>query len=59
MPSNIAAHLHDCFRICRSRPFFLRRGSNAVDLGQGLQCLLKVKEDFSKVLIYQHATLNA
>ena len=28
-------------------------------LGPELQCLLKVKLDFSEVLIYQHAILNA
>ena len=31
--------------ISRSRPVFLRRGLNVVDLGPELQCLLKVKED--------------
>ena len=43
LPSNLAAHLHD--KISRSRPVFLRRGLNVVDLGPELQCLLKVKED--------------
>ena len=38
---------------------FLRRGSNVVDLGPELQCLLKVKQDLSYVLIFQHAILNA
>ena len=28
-------------------------------MGPELQCLLKVKEDLSKVLIFQHAILNA
>ena len=28
-------------------------------LGPELQCLLKVKEDLSKVLIFQHAILDA
>ena len=28
-----------------SGPIFLRRGSNVVDLGPELHCLLKVKED--------------
>ena len=32
---------------------------NSNDLGPELQCLLKVKEDLSKVLIFQHAILNA
>ena len=31
----------------------------SADLGLELQCLLKVKEDFSKVLIFQYAILNA
>ena len=30
-----------------------------IDLGLELQCLLKVKQDFSQVLIFQHAILNA
>ena len=59
MPSYLAAHLHDCCRISRSRPVFLRRGLSAVDLGPELQCLLKVKEDLNQVLIFQHVTLNA
>ena len=29
------------------------------DLGPELQCLLKVKQDLSKVLIFEHAILNA
>ena len=28
-------------------------------LGPELQCLLKVKQDFSLVLVFQHAILNA
>ena len=43
LPSNLAALLHE--QISRSRPVFLRRGLNVVDLGPELQCLLKVKED--------------
>ena len=37
-------------------PYRVRTSS---DKGLELQCLLKVKKDLSKVLIFQHAILNA